>query len=283
MFNKNTYQFCAIVLVSIFFITCKQSAPPIVTIPNTPGPKGDFTFSGYEWAYKNATSLVGPGPNRFSGTPEFAWVDSNGYLHLKIAKKNGLWTCSEVVSTRVFNYGTYIFTCQSDITNFNEKVVFGGFTWDNYSFQKQGNSEIDVEFSKWDKAADTTLLTFSAQPVWFSTPGPYPERTYKAKVPTKYLTKPVTYMFRWTPDSVKWETYEGTQYPGANKIAEWAFTKNNIPRRKIEGGNTSNEILIPAPSDSTNFRFNFWLLFGQSPTNNAPHEVVISNFKYLAL
>jgi hypothetical protein len=285
MYSKNVFKISAIAIASIFFITCKQSAPPTPITQNgqpaSPGAKGDLSFSGYNWVYKNAISLVGPGPNRFSGTSDFAWVDSAGQLHMKIAKKNGLWTCSEIVSTRVFGYGKYIFTCNSDITNFNEKAVFGAFTWDNYSFQTQGNSEIDVEFSRWNKPSDSNLVTYSAQPVWFSTPGPYAERTYKANVATTYLTKPVTYMMQWTADSVHWESYEGLNYPGTNQLNNWTFTKNNMPRRKIEGSFSSNEIVIPAPSDSTNFRFNFWLLNGQSPTNNQPHEIVISNFKYI--
>lgn len=281
MLNRvNIVIFCSAILVSFGLLTCKQSPPPPFVEPVI---KGDFAFSGYQWKYKDAGNPVGPGPNRFSGTTDFAWVDANGHLHLKIAKKNNFWTCSEVISTKVFDYGTYVFTCTSDISNFNEKVVFGAFTWDSYSFQKQANSEIDVEFARWGNANDTTLLTFSAQPIIFSNPVPYLERTYKAKVPTKYFKNPITYMFRWTPDSVKWEAYEGTTYPASNKIAEWTFDKNNMPRKKIEGPNTSDAIVIPAPSDSTNFRFNFWLLNGQAPSNSAEHEVVISSFKYTPL
>lgn len=259
---------------------CKQGDPPIVVAPEI---KGDFAFSGYQWRYKNAASPVGPGPNRFSGTPDFAWVDSIGDLHLKIAKKGNNWTCSEIISTKVFGYGTYIVTSKSDISTFDKNAVFGFFTWDSYSFQRQANSEVDIEFSKWGNANDTNLITYSAQPVWFETAGPYSERTYKAKTPTKYLKQPITHMFRWTPDSIRWESYEGFNYPGTNKISEWTFTKNNISRVKIEGGISSNPIVIPAPSDSTNVRFNFWLLFGSAPSNALEHEVILSNFKYQAL
>ena len=243
----------------------------------------DFDFSGYQWKYKDAANPVGPGPNRFSGTTDFAWVDVNGHLHLKIMQKNGFWTCSEIISTKVFGYGTYVMTCVSDISTFNEKAVFGFFTWDSYSFQTQANSEVDIEFSRWGNANDTTLINYAAQPVIFSNPVAYTERSYKAITPTALLTKPMTHMFRWTPDSIHWESYEGTSYPGTNKVAEWTFTKNNIARQKIEGPNTSDPIVIPAPSDSTNVRFNLWLLGGQAPTNNQEHEVIISYFDYKPL
>jgi hypothetical protein len=249
----------------------------------TPEIKGDFAFSGYQWRYKNASLPVGPGPNRFSGTNDFAWVDSVGQLHLKIARKNNFWTCSEVISTRVFGYGTYIVTVNNDVSVFDKNAVFGFFTWDSYSFQTQANSEIDVELSRWGNANDTNLITYSAQPVWFETPGPYAERTRKVKVPVKYMKKPVTHMFKWTPDSVRWESYEGLNYPGINKISAWTFTKDNITRQKVEGGRYSNPIISPEPTDSTNVRFNFWLLNGAAPSNNTVHEIVVSNFKYTPL
>jgi len=81
---------------------------------------------------------------------------------------------------------------------------------------------------------------------------------------------------------VHWESYEGTT-AGINKVAEWTFTKNNIPRRKIEGNRTSDPIVLPAPSDSTNVRFNLWLLDGAAPSNQQEHEIIISNFTYKPL
>lgn len=278
MFNK--LKIVLILIICCSFFACKQSEPPVILAPEI---KGDFAFAGYQWKYKNAITPVGPGPNRFSGTSDFAWVDVTGNLHLKIAKKNNQWTCSEVISTKVFGYGTYIMTCLNDVSVFDKNAVFGFFTWDNYSFQTQANSEIDVEFSRWGNANDSNLISYSAQPVWFSTPGPYAERTHKPTVATKYMKQPMTYMFRWTPDSVHWESYEGLNYPGNNKVSEWTFTKNNISRKKIEGSNVSNPIVIPAPSDSTNVRFNLWLLNGAAPSNSKDHEVVISSFKYSPL
>ncbi|MFM2386150.1 MAG: hypothetical protein RL660_907 [Bacteroidota bacterium] len=265
------------------FASCHQGDPPVVVVDNTiPQPKGDFEFSGFQFKYKNAISPVGPGPNRFSGTADFAWVDSTGRLHLKIAKKNNIWTCSEVVSTKVFGYGTYIVTCESDITTFSKNAVFGFFTWDDYSFQTQANSEVDIEFSRWG-SNDTNLVTNSVQPVIFSNPTPYSERTYVPKIPTKYIKQPMTYMFKWTPDSIRWESYAGSSHIGTPRVSEWTFTRFNQARQKIEGSRVSNPIIIPAPSDSTNLRFNLWLLNGAAPSNNAEHEVIMSNLKYIPL
>lgn len=268
-----------IILVTLL-TACKQSPPPDIKVPDE---KGDLFFSGYYWNYKDRPTPVGPGPNRFLGTDKGAWVDSLGRLHLKIQKINNLWYCSEIISVKEFGYGTYIFTCESDISAFDERTVFGLFTWDDYSFQKQANSEVDIEFSKWGVAGDSLTITYSVQPVIFSNAVPYKERTYKPLIASKYVKKPATYMFKWTPDLVSWEGYEGEVYPGTNKTSEWQFDKSNISRQKIEGSNTSDPIVIPAPGDSTNVRFNFWLLNGQGPANGKDHEIVVKNFRFIPL
>lgn len=260
-------------------ISCKQSAPSDLDKVEV----GDLYFSGYYWNYKDAATPVGPGPNRFSGNADNAWVDSLGYLHLKISKKNDLWYCAELISTKEFGYGTYVFTCESDIRVFDKYAVFGFFTWNNYSFQTDGNSEVDIEFAKWGTATDTLLTTYSVQPVIFSNPSPYSERTHKPTIPTSSITGTKTYMFTWTPDSIVWKSFQGANYIGATQLSHWSFDKNNIQRSKIENSLTSNPFVIPTPGDSTNIRFNLWLLNGQAPSNGLNHEVVISSFKYIPL
>ncbi len=269
-----------ILLAAVLFNSCKQSDPP--EIPEVEQ-IGELYFSGYYWNYKNANTPVGPGPNRFLGTSESAWVDANGYLHLRIFKKNNFWYCSEIISTKEFKYGTYIFTCLTDIRNFNEKNVFGFFTWNEYSFQEEGNSEIDVEFSRWNNPNDSLLLTYSVQPVIFSNPTPYQERTHKPSMATLAVSQPTTHMMRWTPDSVYWESYKGENYPGTAKISTWTFDKTNIPRSKIQGSAVSNPIVIPAPGDSTNVRFKYWLLNGAAPSNNQDYEIIVKSFTYIPL
>lgn len=270
----------AFLSIGSLLFSCKQSPPP--ELPNE-GEKGDLYFSGYYFNYKDRPTPVGPGPNRFLGTAENVWVDSTGYLHLRIAKKNNLWYCSEIISTREFGYGTYVFTCLTDIRNFDRKTVFGFFTWDDYSFQEQANSEVDIEFSKWNIAGDTDLVNYAVQPVIFSNPTPYLERSNKPPIPTSYISKPMTHMMKWTPNEIIWESYEGENYPGVNKVASWRFDTTNIARKKIEGSRVSDSIIIPAPSDSTNLRFNFWLLNGSAPDNGLNHEIVIKNFTYTPL
>jgi hypothetical protein len=51
----------------------------------------------------------------------------------------------------------------------------------------------------------------------------------------------------------------------------------------MEGGRFSNPIVIPAPSNTTNVRFNLWLLAGQGPASNRESEVVIKRFEFRPL
>jgi hypothetical protein len=274
MYNKLKHILLFLLLVAA--VSCKQSAPPS---PTGPEEKGDIRFSGYEWWFKSSTTPVGPGPCFFSDSSANIWVDNQGYLHMKITNRDGRWYCAELVSVKEFGYGTYVFTTASNVVDIDQKVVVGLFTWDTYSFQKQANSEIDIEFSKWDNANNTNTLTYSAQPVsnW---PTQFPERSHKPSMASLEPLKGVsTHVFEWTPSIVRWRSYAGENTNGT-PIATYDFTSSNTPRKKIEGGQVSDPIVIPAPSDSTNARINTWLLFGHAPTDGKEFELILKTFKY---
>ena len=258
--------------------SCKQSDPPPLI------ETGDLYFSGYYWNIKNSDNTqVGPGPNRFSNSSANVWLDTDNMLHLRITKRNNQWFCSEVISVREFGYGTYKFVTASDLTTFTEKEVLGLFTWNNYSFQTQGNSEVDIEFARWNDGNDSLLLTYSVQPVWFSNPSPYIERTQKPQMKVSELKGVCTHLFEWTPSLITWKSYRGESVSPGNLIAEWSYDSSNQPRNKMEGNLVSDPIVIPAPEDSTNARINLWLLFGQPPANNQETEVVIKSFQHTPL
>ena len=223
---------------------------------------------------------MGPGPNYFSASPDNVWLDQDSLLHLRITKRNNLWYCSEVISSKEFGYGTYVFTVAGGLTTINEKAIFGLFTWSDYTFMDQANSEVDIEFARWNNANDSLLLTYSVQPVWFDNPSPYLERTRRPQMAVSKLQSPTTHVFTWTPDTIFWKSYEGENYPSSNLMASWQYDKSNIARSKLEGGRTSSPIVIPAPLTTTNVRFNLWLLFGQPPASGAETEVVIKRFEF---
>ncbi|MBC8173366.1 MAG: hypothetical protein H7X71_05600, partial [Chitinophagales bacterium] len=93
-----------------------------------------LNFSGYTWQVRNTANIIsGPGGNYFSKKPSMVFVDENGDLHLNIKKINNKWRCSEVYLTATTGYGKYIFVTKGELETYNEKIVAGLFTWDNFS------------------------------------------------------------------------------------------------------------------------------------------------------
>jgi hypothetical protein len=188
-----------------------------------------------------------------------------------------------VVGQDNLGYGTYIFTIQADPMSFSENVVFGLFTWDNNTMLTQGNSEVDIEFSKWGDATAEEPTTFSVQPVSFGTF--YPERTRENFIDPDILNGVTTHLFNWTDTLITWYSYAGDDYENATPIATWSFNLNNPPRVKQDGSLVSQPIVIPAPGATTNCRMNFWTLpfSAIGPNNGLQHEVVIRDFKYIPM
>ena len=275
---KNTTKYVALICLIVFGFGCEQSDPPDF------GRAGDVVkFSGRDWDVKISETVVGPGPNYFSGFQEDVFVDDNGYLHMRIAEHDGRWYSSEIVSRDTMGYGTYSFTVEGDFVNLPENVVVGLFTWDNNTFYAEANSEIDIEFSKWGNNNKENLLQYAAQPVAFN--GDYfAERVYNAPDITPNIGVS-THTFHWTDTLVTWKSYEGDAALDAYKYAEWTFDLNNPARVKVEGGQSSQPIVIPGPGSTTNARINFWILpwISEGPTDNQTQEYIVRNFTYIPI
>ena len=255
---------------------CEQSDPPTdVRIGD------ELTFSGYEWEIKHSEAPVGPGPNPFSNRADDVFIDPQGRLHLKIVEHDGIWYSTEVVSKMHMGYGTYRWTVTGDLTNIPSNIVLGLFTWDNETFFTDGNSEVDIEFAYWgDDSTKTSSLLYSVQPVFFSQF--FPERTYHPDLDGDLFVGTTTHEFTWTPDLITWKSHKGPADNMGEQIASWSFDKLNKARRKLEGGNRSDPIVIPSPGENTNARMNFWIASHVEtfPVDNQEHEVIIDSFSF---
>lgn len=286
---KKLIQVVFVVCLFSFLESCEQSEPPELVASNNSGStvtySSNLTFSGITWTIKTGYGQKqGPGPNYFSNSSKNVWVDSTtGYLHLKITSDTGKWNCAEIISDDKFGYGTYVFTVASNVAELNKNVVVGFFTWDNTSFYNQANSEVDIEFSKWGSNTDSLTLTYSAQPVQFDNPIPYYERTKHPLMNVSKLKNMSIHAFKWTDTLITWNSYEGAIFPGTNSLASWQFDKTKQPRSKIEGGNSSLPIVVPAPGGDTHARINLWLLNGLGPTDNKAVELIVKEFKFIPL
>ena len=207
-----------------------------------------LTFSGYEWRIRDAPSGRG-GLNNYS--PNNAFTDSTGALHLRIAKDSDGWTCAEISLTRSLGYGTYSFVVR-DISHLQPAAVFSIFTWD-YSGAGQNNGEMDVEISRW---GDPTIK--NAQ--YVVQPFTVPENTYRFELPSGLLT----HSFHWEPGRVLFRTFRGADLNSKTVPIDSHLFTSGVPSHAAES-----------------VRLNLYVFrYSQEPLSNES-EVVVEKFEYL--
>ncbi len=214
-------------------------------VMNRPNPNvRKINFAGQIWDVKTNTVPLSPGPCVYSDSVNNVWVDSAG-LHLKITNQNGGWQCTEIESESVFGHGAYTFNVGSAVSNLDPNIVQGLFTWSNDP--ASAHREIDVEFSRFGRPADTTNSQFVVQP--FSAPGQLLRYTLPA-APSS------THTFDWESNSV-----EFTSSTSAGVAENWTETAG-----------------VPSLGDQR-VHINLWLYNGIAPA--AETEVVISGFGFV--
>ncbi|HSL76470.1 MAG TPA: glycoside hydrolase family 16 protein [Candidatus Limnocylindrales bacterium] len=221
-------------------------AAPVSAARPGPGSPRTVVFDGYTWTVKTSTRKIGPGPNLFS--PDLAWVDSSGALHLRIAKLGGRWNVSEVINQATLGYGTYSWTVKADLDSLDPQVVLGLFTWNDDP--AYNHRELDVEFARWGNAADPTNGQFVVQP--------YDRLGNLQRITQQRGLATTTHGFTWRPDKV--------DFFSSASPTSWSYSGPDVPR---PGGE--------------NARMNLWLFRGVAPSNGQPAEVVISDFTFTPL
>jgi len=207
-----------------------------------------LSFSGYEWRIREAPSDRG-GTNFFDASN--AWTDANGALHLRIAKRQGHWTCAEVTLTRNFGYGTYSIVVR-DTSQLEPPVVFGIFTWD-YGGASQNHREIDMEISQWGDPSSKNAQ-YVVQPFFI------PENASRFTLPGGVMT----HSFHWEPGRVSFKTVRGTASQAQSRpVAEHVFTSG-----------------VPSPGIET-LRMNLYIFGGSREPLRNETEVVVEKFEYL--
>ena len=206
-------------------------------------------FSGYDWQVRAAGADRGGEPNNFH--PENAWVDKNGFLHLRMANRNGQWTCAEVSLTRSLGYGTYKFVVQ-DSARLGPSVVVGLYTWDDIRSGDFRN-ELDIELSRWGDPKNKNVQ-YVVQPFYI------PENLFRFTVPPGV----VTHSFAWEPGKVSFRSVESASLDSkSNPISQHVFTSG-----------------IPTPASET-VHIDLYEFHHLTNPSQQPSEVVIEKFEYL--
>jgi hypothetical protein len=221
----------------------KGQAPAKAAIPKV------IHFSGYDWTVLDAMNDRGGVINPYD--PANAWTDQKGYLHLRMALRDGQLTCAQVNLTRSLGYGTYTFVVR-DIAQLGPSALLGMYTRD-LGGTTEGPNELDIEVSRWGNPTGR-----NAQ--YVVQPSAVPQNVFRFTAPGGVLTQ----SFRWEPGIASFQTALGaTTRPGAKIVSAHVFTSE-----------------IPAPATETVY-IDLYDLHRSMNIEQRPVEVVIEKFEYL--
>jgi len=209
-----------------------------------------ISFSGYTWDVKFTPTLAGPGPNYFSDDPADVWVDNDGYLHLNIIYRDGIWYSTEVICSELLAYGSYTITLGSRVDLLDKNVVLGFFTWDTDAPQYHYR-EIDIEFSRWgeDIAPNTQYVI-----------QPWDVSGNRHRFDMNLADTDSMHQIDWHNDQIQFFSW-GQDY---SSLQSWTYT---------------NPAYIP-PAGAGHARINLWLLNGWAPSDDQNVEAIIKTFDF---
>jgi hypothetical protein len=185
-----------------------------------------------------------------ANTASNVWTDRRGWLHLRIARESGQWTCAEISLSRSLGYGSYSFVVR-EIAHIEPGTVLGMFTRDPLE-AGQNHREIDIELSQWGDPGSKNAQ-FTIQPYYVAA------NVFRFNSPSA----PLTHSFHWEPERVSFQTARESPGKPSRVVAEHAFTSG-----------------IPSPGGER-VHINLYT-YGKSrtPQQNGV-EVVIEKFAYL--
>jgi hypothetical protein len=213
-------------------------------------PTKPLKFSGYDWHVRTIASDRGGLNNLYDA--DNASTDSSGALHLTMKKRDGRWSCAEVVMNQSLGYGTYI-TVVRDTSHLEPAAVLSMTTFDDWGGDEHFR-EMDIEMSRWGDPLAKSNAQFAIQPFYI------PGDLTKFAAPAGTLTD----VLRWEPGKASFKTVRGSaDSPGAPVVAEHVFTSH-----------------VPAPGKET-FQFLFYVVASEHNPLEHENEAIIEKFTYL--
>ncbi|HEX5100038.1 MAG TPA: glycoside hydrolase family 16 protein [Polyangiaceae bacterium] len=196
------------------------------------------------------------------GSPANVSIDSDGYLHLRIAKNGSAWSAAELFTTDRLGFGTYQWWTDGPIDTYDRNVVLGLFPYGPAAnIGADGTNEIDIEYSRWG-VANGPNGDFTDYPASGSTIG---EHSFTFSLGGDTLA---TSRFAWAHDSITSSLFAGLVDVDATSgpLETWTHAPQNP---------TTNVPQEPLP-----LGMNLWC-FDAPPTDGAPVEIVIRDFVFV--
>jgi hypothetical protein len=219
-------------------------------------PSNVIAFAGYNWRIVDGFSS--PGENYYS--TNCVWVDTNGWMHMKLKQINGVWRCPFLEGPQALGFGEYRWYTGTALERLDSNLVVGLFTYAQEPVYGTNQNEVDIEISHAFEGTETNCLLYTVQP--YTLPG----NGYQH--PLETTNELVTHRFIWRPDRIDWLSYYGhTPEPplDTNQIlAGWRFAGRGIP---IE----TNERTY----------MNLWLCFTNAPADTQHVEMIVRDFHFI--
>jgi hypothetical protein len=208
-------------------------------------------FGGYAWEVRSV-GVGNPGSNHWSDSKKNVWVDTKGWLHLKITHdpdKDG-WECAEVATKEFTQYGKHLFYIISRLDSLDPNVVAAVFAY------KDTLHELDIEFTRWSNPIQQYNTQYVVQP-W----------AHHGNLERYLMVLNGTYTshyFNWQPDHVFYKSIHGhnkePRHP-RELIHEWYYSGSDVPQA----------------SDSLRVFINLYLDQGNPPSDGKEVEIIIKD------
>ncbi|MCB1126310.1 MAG: glycoside hydrolase family 16 protein [Verrucomicrobiae bacterium] len=226
-------------------------------LPALPARSTELEFAGHTWTVRSGRG--GPGPNAWD--TRNVWLDGQTNLHLKIACRDGQWSCAEVTMKGRLGFGRYEFQTVGRLDRLDDNVVLGLFNYPTRDVGPDATHEIDIEFARWGRATNP-IGNFT---VWPAEPG---LKQVSHGFPLELPGDDSTHRFVWTCEGITFQSLAGLPGDGSRNapVAVWNYRPSE-PQRFI-----SQE---PMP-----VHLNLWLFQGRPPKDGQEVELVIRDFRF---
>lgn len=215
----------------------------------------EIRFAGHTWRVRSGQG--GPGPNTWD--TRNVWLDSATNLHLKIAHRDGVWSCAEVTLPQRLGFGRYQFQTIGRLDKLDDHVVLGLFNYPTGDVGPDATHEIDIEFARWGNARNP-MGNFT---VWPAESG---LKQVSQVFPFVLSGDASTHWFQWTSNRIEFQSANGHRDDADDPLGSWTYSPPE-PARWISRQ--------PMP-----VHLNLWLFQGRPPKNGQEVEIVIRNFQY---
>jgi hypothetical protein len=221
-----------------------------------------LTWMGHDW---NVTNGGMAGVAR--GRPSNVQVDANGFLHLLITRKGSAATAGELFSTDKMGFGTYQWEIQGAVDNMDPRAVLGLFPYGpEAGIGRDGENEIDVEFSKWGNklCRGACNADFNVYPSTGNRRVGSTENDFRVTLNGGNL---VTARVTWSSTRITETVMAGLQPLGTtqNVLQTWTFAPLDY--------------LVRIPQQPVPVGMNLWCYKKKTATSQS---VVIRSFRYVA-